>query len=590
MSTETELQSFLIKLRYQIDEASFNKADSKTSELLKSAFKWTAIISAFKVAQKHVFEYTESLSDFYLKSKNLGNSSIEAFKSLGKAAADVGSSIDEMTSALEGLQKFKRTMGPGAINYIRQFAPDITSKDSATDMMNKLINNMPSLKKRGMTEPNFIKAMEMAGVDYNTAWQLYENPEKLRERTEVHKKALGDAEDKLAPKANEAMLSMSEAKSAGTNFWASTGGSAEVTAMKWEADHLAELAESAKEYVPEIDKAMDKIAGMFEQMKGAFDSESSYLKRIAEGIERISHPVDTALNALGVGGATAGALGTAAILNPRAVVGGTGIPLSKFANPLSRPSLAVELSAYAGFEGTRRLNALLGNPAGTWGSMYYDYSHDVNGNATKPVSKALDWYNEEAPSWFSQKHNAGEASDRKKAIAAGLLAAGISKSTVAGVIGNLQEESSKFSPFALGDGGKAYGIMQWHPDRQANYEKVFGHTMKSVTNEKEALAEQTAFIAWERQNTEKRGWDKTEAMRDDPYARGAGFSQLVVRPAAREAAAAERGANAQDAYNSLPNVTININGGDIPAIKRTVGEVLQGNEQLRSRNVQQLYQ
>lgn len=77
---------------------------------------------------------------------------------------------------------------------------------------------------------------------------------------------------------------------------------------------------------------------------------------------------------------------------------------------------------------------------------------------------------------------------------------GWSPQQAAGIVGNLQAESGQdLNPSSLGDGGKAYGIAQWHPDRQANFESQFGKSIRQANFE-----EQLAFIQWELENTEKR--------------------------------------------------------------------------------------
>ena len=72
----------------------------------------------------------------------------------------------------------------------------------------------------------------------------------------------------------------------------------------------------------------------------------------------------------------------------------------------------------------------------------------------------------------------------------------------AGIVGNLQAESSReLNPSAVGDGGKAYGIAQWRPDRQALFEQNLGNG-KSIRQA--SFEEQLAFIQWELENSEKR--------------------------------------------------------------------------------------
>ena len=70
----------------------------------------------------------------------------------------------------------------------------------------------------------------------------------------------------------------------------------------------------------------------------------------------------------------------------------------------------------------------------------------------------------------------------------------------AGIVGNLQTESGGgLNINAVGDGGRAYGIAQWHPDRQAQ----FARTMKKNIRQSN-LDDQLAFVQWELENSESR--------------------------------------------------------------------------------------
>jgi hypothetical protein len=75
---------------------------------------------------------------------------------------------------------------------------------------------------------------------------------------------------------------------------------------------------------------------------------------------------------------------------------------------------------------------------------------------------------------------------------------GWSRAQAQGIAGNLYGESG-FKTNAVGDGGKAYGLAQWHPDRQANFKNVFGKSIEGST-----LLDQLAFIDWELNNTERK--------------------------------------------------------------------------------------
>ena len=89
------------------------------------------------------------------------------------------------------------------------------------------------------------------------------------------------------------------------------------------------------------------------------------------------------------------------------------------------------------------------------------------------------------------------------------MSAGYTKEQAAGIVGNLQTESGKnLDVNAVGDGGKARGIAQWHPDRQATFQKVMGKDLKSST-----LEEQLKFVDWELKNTERNAGEKLKQAR-----------------------------------------------------------------------------
>jgi len=70
---------------------------------------------------------------------------------------------------------------------------------------------------------------------------------------------------------------------------------------------------------------------------------------------------------------------------------------------------------------------------------------------------------------------------------------GWSPAQAAGLVGNFQQESGvNLNASAVGDGGKAYGIAQWQPDRQANFQKVYGFSIQNAS-----LNQQLDFVNYE---------------------------------------------------------------------------------------------
>jgi hypothetical protein len=105
---------------------------------------------------------------------------------------------------------------------------------------------------------------------------------------------------------------------------------------------------------------------------------------------------------------------------------------------------------------------------------------------------------------------------------------------VKGIISNIQAESA-FNPFAKGDYNRktgqyeAYGLGQWHADRQDDYAKWAGHSMQSVRDPKQALLEQLKFIQWELNHKQSKAKQKLLET-GNAYTAGKAVSDYYERP------------------------------------------------------------
>lgn len=112
---------------------------------------------------------------------------------------------------------------------------------------------------------------------------------------------------------------------------------------------------------------------------------------------------------------------------------------------------------------------------------------------------------------------------------------GWSTEQAAGIVANAACESN-LDHKAVGDGGLACGIAQWHPARQADFKKKFGHDMGQST-----FDEQLEFMHYElTDGSEKKAGNK---LRATLTARDAGevVSKYYERPADKLAQADKRG-------------------------------------------------
>ena len=108
------------------------------------------------------------------------------------------------------------------------------------------------------------------------------------------------------------------------------------------------------------------------------------------------------------------------------------------------------------------------------------------------------------------------------------MSKGWSKEQAAGIVGNLKIESGNFSQDVIsgkrrGDNGKAVGVAQWHPDRQARFKQLFG---KDITES--SFVNQLEFLNWELNNTERKAGSMLMQARDAGQA-AAIFDQFYER-------------------------------------------------------------
>lgn len=115
---------------------------------------------------------------------------------------------------------------------------------------------------------------------------------------------------------------------------------------------------------------------------------------------------------------------------------------------------------------------------------------------------------------------------------------GWSAEQAAGIVANLERES-QLNTGAIGDGGKAVGIAQWHPDRQGRFKGLYGEDLKGASLEK-----QLAFVQWELENTESGAGSMLRGAKTAKEA-GAAFSKYYERPGDRNGEAGFRGNSAE---------------------------------------------
>jgi hypothetical protein len=131
-----------------------------------------------------------------------------------------------------------------------------------------------------------------------------------------------------------------------------------------------------------------------------------------------------------------------------------------------------------------------------------------------------------------------EDMEASKQVVQQLMDLGWEQEQAIGIAANFLHESH-FKPQARGDGGKAYGLAQWHPDRQAHFKKKYGKDIHQATRK-----EQVKFADYElRYGEERRAGNKLKDAKTAEEA-GAIVSKYFERPKKRREEAVARAATA----------------------------------------------
>jgi hypothetical protein len=153
--------------------------------------------------------------------------------------------------------------------------------------------------------------------------------------------------------------------------------------------------------------------------------------------------------------------------------------------------------------------------------------------------------------------------EQAEADIAKLVGMGWTRAQAAGIAANIQAES-KGNYKAVGDNGQAYGIAQWHKDRQLAFSKWAGKDIRDSNRD-----EQLAFINFElREGSERKAGLNLMRARDAGSA-GDIVSRMYERPANTDGDAAKRAGMAVSLLQPGPQVDQALQVGAGAAVSST---------------------
>ncbi len=147
---------------------------------------------------------------------------------------------------------------------------------------------------------------------------------------------------------------------------------------------------------------------------------------------------------------------------------------------------------------------------------------------------------------IGDKRRGGAAKDKAAQDAVNaFVKMGWSKEQASGLVANLWQESL-LNPNAVGDNGHAYGIGQWHEDRQEAFKKLFGIDIRKST-----LDQQIQFANYELTQGNEQSAGRRLRATTNALDAGAVVSRYYERPADADGEAQKRAGAAADLYAAL---------------------------------------
>lgn len=104
-------------------------------------------------------------------------------------------------------------------------------------------------------------------------------------------------------------------------------------------------------------------------------------------------------------------------------------------------------------------------------------------------------YKEQHVAQAAQNLGGEQAVEQGRNIQQFFMRNGYTGAQAAGLVANLAQEDSNFDPAKEGDNGTAYGIGQWHKDRQEDFRRVIGRDIRGSSRD-----DQLRFMKWELDN------------------------------------------------------------------------------------------
>lgn len=501
------LEQFLIGLGLKVDEKSFDKGQSAFDGLSKSALQLGAVLATKLGVQKVVGDFTKAgvaLDNF----NKLNGSSVENVQRLGYALQQQGGHADDAFGAISKVQELMASGITGNVGWMgdaARFGLDPKVITGAESTRDAILNVADAFENLNQVQQ--VNAGRALGWD-DAMIRLVQSGRAEIEKTFAQADKYNLLTEKQARDANR----LSAATTDLDRVFSSMGNVI------------------AGELTPAVAEMIENFNEFYENNKELIDSGlKEFFGGVAENIELVT-------GALILLGGSSALKGIAAL---RAVAG-----------LKSAGTVAGTAAATAGAAGASSLAVAGGGLA----ALFYSSSLNKGEDDIVRARKAR-----EAAASSGPDPLADLAIDH-------FIKKGWTREQATGIVANLDQES-RLDTGAIGDGGKAYGVAQWHPDRQEDFKQWAGKDIRQST-----LEEQLNFVNYElSQGKERRAGDR---LRETSSAGDAAsvVSRYYERPKDREGEALRRSEKAEGMIKTQDNRKFIFHGADESTVRRVIRE------------------
>ncbi|PYY72198.1 hypothetical protein CRX42_02385 [Pseudomonas jessenii] len=469
------LESFLIALGLKVDKKSFDAGEAAFDGITKSALQLGAVLASKLAIDKVVGDFKNVGTELDNFNKLTGLST-QNVQTLGQAIKAQGGNTSDAFAAMKKIQDLMASPITGDTGWFGDVA------------------------KLGLNPDVIIRANDTAEALANIAGE-FEHMTPLNQRLAGQALGLDDSTVRLLMRGREEVEKQLDSRNKlGVMTGKQIADSARLTKATSELDLVfTDMGNTiAGELAPAFADMAEDFVAFYRDNKDLIDSGlKEFFGELADNIELVSI-------ALALMGGSAALRGLTAL---RAVVGlGAAGAAAKTAGAAGAVTAGASMLAVAGGGAT----ALL-------------YSSKLNeGEDTELLNNRL-------------KKGGGEAVG---ATVDFFMKKGWTREQSEGLAANIEQESG-FKHDNEGDGGNAYGLAQWHPDRQMEFAKQYGKDIRKATG-----AEQLEFINHELTRGNERAAGGKLRTATSSYDAASIVSSEYERPADKEGEATRRGEKA----------------------------------------------